>query len=447
VNLPRTAFEDLLRRLREHKTELPVYDGKADLPLKTDGDRAFFIRHIAALANNSEPSYLIIGVENKTWKPIGLAENSPLRDSDGTQQQMNHILKDKLDPNISIHYCTYQVADDVLYGLVTVEGTRAPYIVAIPNRRYGGHRTGGDSDYIYQGAIYYRHGANSVIADRQSTVLEIIRKAHPQPDKFLEDCDYTNPESEDFGRHQLSERLVEPRLKVEEPLPDWLKAQSWVSFVLCPVNGGCEIDTVALKDKLRPNRQRLGQGPEWYRWLPYSFHDMLSNPQATSQEFLGMDPQSSNEISRFVRIRLSGHIEVGCTSPLFFQGRDDRRYFQFVYLIGYLWQIVYQSQAIYRDAGFYGEITALVNLVGTKETCLTDFAPGWISPPYTTYQDYKPNIQTLQRLLLAPASDGEIKAVVHKIAGDLGAYYGQDSPRCFDCRTGEFPHKDYKGRR
>jgi hypothetical protein len=441
VNLSQTAFEDLLRRLREHKTELPVYDGKADLPLKTDGDKAFFIRHVAALANNVEPSHLIIGVENKTWKPIGLAENSPLHDSDGTQQQMNHILKDKLDPNISIHYRTYQVAGDV-YGLVTVEGTRAPYIVTIRNRKYGGPRTSGRPSYIYQGAIYYRYGANSVIADRQSTVLEIIRKAHPQPDKFLEDCNYTNPESEAFGRHKLSERLVEVHFKAEEFLPKSREAQSWVSFVFYPAYGGCEIETDALKDKLTGNRQRIGWGREWYRWLPKEFLQIFTKPQATLQEYLGTEPQRSEEISYFIRIRPSGHIEVGCTSPLFLQHRDGRRYFKFVSLIGHLWQIVYQSQAIYHDAGFYGEIMVLVNLVGTNGTYLGEFAPGW--PELATpYQGYKPNIQIGQKLPLANALDDEIDTMIRSIAKDIGTLYGQDRPRCFTPDLNEFPDNFY----
>lgn len=440
MSLSQPAFEDLLRSLREEQTESPFYDGKADLPLETEGDRAFFIRHVAALANNVEPSYLIIGVEDGTWEPIGLLENSPLRDSERTQQQMNHILENRLDPNIPVRYRTYEVAGNV-YGLVTVEGTHAPYIVAIPNREYGGPRTSGRPSYIYQGAIYYRHGANSVIADRQSTVLEIIRKAHPQPDKFLEDCNYTNPESEDFGRHQLSERLAELHLKMGEPLGEWIKAQSWVSFVFYPAYGGCEIETDALKDKLTGDRQRIGWGPEWYHWLPEQFYRMFSNPQATSQEYLGTEPQGSEEISHFIRIRPSGHIEVGCTSPLFVQ-YPEGRCFNFVRLIGYLWQMVYQSQAIYDDAGFYGEIAVWVNLVGTTGTRLIGFARGWVASP-TIYQDYRPNIRIRQRLPLASASDDEIEIMIRKIARDLGVYYGQDHPRCFDCRTSEFPHKDY----
>jgi predicted HTH transcriptional regulator len=218
-------FKALLQRLREQQTESPTVDGKADLPLETEGDRAFFIRHVAALANNVEPSHLIIGVEDQTWDLIGLSADSPLRDSDLTQRRMNHILANRLDPNISVRYRTHEVSGVVL-GLVAVEGTRAPYIIAIEDQQYGGDRTRGEPSYVYRGAIYVRRGANSVIANRQSEILEIIRKAQGQPDEFLEAYNYTNVETEDFGRHQLSERLVEVRWKVEEPWKEYyVKAQ------------------------------------------------------------------------------------------------------------------------------------------------------------------------------------------------------------------------------
>ena len=130
-------FEDLLRRLRDERTESETVDGKQDLPLETAGDRAFFIRHVAALANNVERSYLIIGVEDRTWKPIRLAEDSPLRDSDATQRRMNQALANRLDPHLSVRYRTYQVSG-VTYGLVAIEGAKAPYVIAIENQNYGG---------------------------------------------------------------------------------------------------------------------------------------------------------------------------------------------------------------------------------------------------------------------------------------------------------------------
>jgi len=453
-------FEALLQRLREQQTESPIVDGKADLPLETEGDRAFFIRHVAALANNVEPSHLIIGIEDRTWDPIGLSEDSPLRDSDQTQRRMNQILANRLDPNISVRYHAYQVSGVVL-GLVAVEGTRAPYIIAIEDQQYGGDRTRGEPSYVYRGAIYVRRGANSVIANRQSEVLGMVSKAQQvmtdngQPDEFLATCNYLDVESEGFGRHTWSDRLVEAHRKADTFGIEFVPAQSWVSFVFRPVDSDCEIDTVALKEKLRPDR-RIGREGQWYHGVPRPFNDMFLSPRATPREFLGTwQPGDTEGISHFIRIQPSGHIEVGCTYRLFLQ-REAVRFFGFVTLVGYLWQMVHLSRAIYRDAGFYGETAVLVNLVGTNGTRLADFAKsqsgGWaspFSPEYfiSTSPDreicYDPNIQIERKLPLANASDDEIETMIREIARDLGAYYGQERPRCFDYHTNEFPYRDY----
>lgn len=69
-------LKTLLKNLKQDDTESATVDVKADLPLDTLGDRAFFIRHIAALANNREPSYLVIGVQDKTWGIEGIPEDS-----------------------------------------------------------------------------------------------------------------------------------------------------------------------------------------------------------------------------------------------------------------------------------------------------------------------------------------------------------------------------------
>lgn len=461
--LAQAEFETLLRRLREQRTESPTVDGKVNLSLETDGDRAYFVRHVAALSNNVEPSYLIIGVEDGTWNPIGLSEDSPLRNSDETQRRMNQILANRLDPNVSVHYRTYEVSS-VALGLVAVEGTHAPYITAIEDQRYGGVRTQAAPDYIHRGAIYVRRGASSVIANRQSEVLKIVSKAQQatvsdeQSDEFLEVCNYLDVESGSFGHHPLSSYLVEDRPKAGAPVVEYLPAQSWASFVFCPVDSGCNIDTVALKAKLSPD-QRIGREGKWYHAVPRPVLEMLWKPYASPREYIGkwQPPlvQSDEEISHFIRIRSSGHIEVGVSYPLFYQ-RNDVRFFGFVTLIGYLWQMVYLPRAIYRDADFHGEMAVLLNLIGTDGTYLADFANGWPSPSFTAEYWFgprarmqeicqHPNIQIERRLILADVSDDEIEATVRGIAGELGAYYGQDRPRCFDRQTNEFPYRQFMG--
>ncbi len=163
----------MLEKLQRRKSETSTIDAKETLHLKEDGDCASFIRHIAALANTGQKGYIYIGVEDKTWVPKGIAEDSPLRMVDSTQQQMNQILATRLDPPINVVYCTHDI-DGIMIGVIGVEGTNPPYIVSIGDPKYGGAKTKGKESYIYRGTIYVRRGTESVPANRQSEILEIL---------------------------------------------------------------------------------------------------------------------------------------------------------------------------------------------------------------------------------------------------------------------------------
>lgn len=76
--LSQNKLEKILRDLQTNQVESPNIDGKAILNLKELGDRATLIRHVSAIANTGQEGYLIIGVENKTWRPIGLPVGSLL---------------------------------------------------------------------------------------------------------------------------------------------------------------------------------------------------------------------------------------------------------------------------------------------------------------------------------------------------------------------------------
>lgn len=462
--LPTQAdLEGLLDKLRREQTESSLVDAKEDLPLTKQGDKATFIRHVAALANNANPSFLLLGVQDKIWRIVGLPASSELRDADCTQSRMNQILENKLDPNLSIRYSTCSISGLVV-GVVAVEGTRAPYITAISDQSWGGESTKAEPAFIYRGAIYVRHGSSSEIANRQSDLIPILRAgpiAHlltTEPDPFLSKSNYLDVESDDFGKHALTEALVEhPRRDAfaraeEEPI----SARSWVSFVFVPESATCTIDTVALKTKLEPTN-RIGRGPNWFEGLPEDLLQALFRANATPRQYLATSPASNPEepvrYERFVRICPSGHLEIAATYPLFFQ-RGGVRCLGFVAIIGYLWQLLYLTKALYQDAGYTGSTRVLLNLIGTRGTILADFADsrgGWMSPFDAMYHleardrewSTDANIQIACDVTLPEASDGTMEEAVRAIAQDLGAYYGQDRPRCFDYKTGTFPWRQY----
>lgn len=172
--LSQNKLEKILRNLQANQVESPNIDVKAILNLKELGDRATLIRHVSAIANTGQEGYLIIGVENKTWRPIGLPVGSLLTDSDETQKQINQILAGKIDPAISVSYRTYE-CDSVLIGVVLIPSGNPPYIISIPDDRYGGQKSDSSREsYVYKGAIYVRRGSDSVIANRQSEVFATL---------------------------------------------------------------------------------------------------------------------------------------------------------------------------------------------------------------------------------------------------------------------------------
>ena len=167
-------FKKLLRDLQTNHVESQNIDGKATLNLKELGDRATLIRHVSAIANTGQEGYLIIGVEDKTWKPVGLPADSSLVNSDETQKQINQILSGRIDPSVSVSYRTYPY-ENVLIGVVLILSGNPPYVISIPDDRYGGQKSDSNKEsYVYKGVVYIRRGSESVMANRQSELFAIL---------------------------------------------------------------------------------------------------------------------------------------------------------------------------------------------------------------------------------------------------------------------------------
>lgn len=173
IDLSPEKITKLLVTIRRNQAESSYVDGKETLELSTDGDKAFFIRHVAALANTGRDAYLLIGVENKTWASKGIQQGSPLLDVDKTQQTMNQTLANRLDPPFTVVYRTCFL-ESVTMGVVGVEGKSPPYVVSIEDRRFGGPKSKGSDSYIYRGDIYVRRVTDSVVANRQREILELL---------------------------------------------------------------------------------------------------------------------------------------------------------------------------------------------------------------------------------------------------------------------------------
>lgn len=468
--LTQTDFENLLDQIRSQGTEPATIDCKEDLHLSENGDKASFIRDVAAMANNIAPSYLLIGIQDRTWQVVGLLDESELQVAESTQGRMNQILANKLDPQLAIVYQVFE-ADGKRVGVVCIDGQRAPYLIAIDNDKFGGQKTRGKQEYIARGNIFIRHGDTTQIVNRQNRLLEIldarnstnhINSSKNPLDDFLSASGYKDVNSPDFGRNELSKNLIEivAAERNSGKRNDHVNARSWVSFCFLPDTNSCTLNPRGLLEKLKPD-QRIGRDGSWFHGLPAPVSDMFFDAIATPRLYQGKwSPERTPNPQRYthaIDISPAGIIHFIATYPLFYQRKNGEnqniRFYSFTNLIGYLWQLVYGAKAIYRDAQCVGDTTVVLSLIGTHQTNMLDFAKGpkekwksifdwdYIPKPGDICQEN--NIQIIRQLSLVSSSDPEIESVIREIALELGEYFGQDTPKCFTPDTNEFPVADY----
>ncbi len=79
---------EIIEKLRSSQREWRTVDAKYALTLKENGGKAEFIKDIAAMANNFEPSYLIIGLNDVSFSDVGPLVNHY------TKNNLNQILED-----------------------------------------------------------------------------------------------------------------------------------------------------------------------------------------------------------------------------------------------------------------------------------------------------------------------------------------------------------------
>lgn len=138
-----------LRKLIQRREEGRDLDYKEDLYLDSNGDKAEFVKDVLALANSAQIGYIVTGVEDKTWKPVGITQHHD-------QTRLNDVLKDKTDPRIQVEYAELEL-DGANHGIVTIHAGNPPYLVAVADR-YGGKvsKSPRREAYITRGVVYVR---------------------------------------------------------------------------------------------------------------------------------------------------------------------------------------------------------------------------------------------------------------------------------------------------
>lgn len=140
-------LQELIKKLRSLRQEWKTVDAKRELILQENGDKAEFVKDVVAMANNGELSYLVIGLEDKTFRPIGALSHRH------TKNDLNQLLADKIDPPLVVGYQEFTSSEGD-YAIIEILGRNPPYIVA---RDLTHNKQDRKQVRIYKGTIFVRH--------------------------------------------------------------------------------------------------------------------------------------------------------------------------------------------------------------------------------------------------------------------------------------------------
>jgi hypothetical protein len=330
---------------------------------------------------------------------------------------------------------------------------RAPGSQQTPH--YGYFDGDGDFVFVAPGQNLSERVASDVIipASKESPPSE--ESPHPLPvtrPSFREINNYTNPSDPNFGRNEFSAKLTSLDFDGDR---EEIRSLSWLSLVIEPASSPPQpLDLNALTTKYK-NYTPQGDSPQT-RLRPPS--ELLTTMNAICLKH--SIKYNSPNWAWYIRIEKSGAIELCDGYHTFFTYRDMRA-FRYVQIIGLAWQFSFFARDLLAEAGFTSGARLLVNLIGTRDTILADFAKAkgkdgtkWLQPGEQGYLadgarllDLKcpdPNLQLEYSLVLDSLTDDAALDVIRDLAQSLGlAYNHQSEPRCFVHGTETFPWDQY----
>lgn len=272
---------------------------------------------------------------------------------------------------------------------------------------------------------------------------------------------YSDPDSEKFGRNEWSAKLA-CYSRTASAGNILIRPNNWLSLVVEPVsNQPIEFDIAALAKTL-PNRPSQSE-------KPFDRFRVPSQAITTSKSVLFFDSenndgqQGEDYWKRFLRIEKSGAMEFCETVPvagIWSGSRSDSlrlKVFQYVQLVGTVWSFLYAVKRIMNIANYGAGVRYMVNLIGTKDSILVQFAgqdgadgKHWRQPfdpmadSYMNWRCRDANLQIVFQMVLSSLSEPEAKTMIVECAQQLGlAYNHQSAPRCFTHGTDVFPWEQY----
>jgi hypothetical protein len=352
-----------------------------------------------------------------------------------------------LTANGLMHYVYRKVSQDNRsqqpphYGHIDGEGD---FILLTPDKEHLGHK--GQPDLLVE-----------TVAESPEPISSLSASITKQ--SFAERNGYGDPTSPNFGRNDWSNKLAEYRHTEKETS----KAFSWLSVIVEPVSTQPISIDIAEVARLR---QLISVGDK-----PYERFQVPQQSRTTNDSLIFFDwplklrPEGTPNKTAFwecyLRLNKNGNVEYADSSRNVFGEYSGIRYFQYVQVIGTIWQFMFLAKKLLRDAGYSAGARLLVNLVGTRDSILLDFSreagegnQKWMEPfrsdvlgrtpdiPSIMCSD--PNLQMAHNLVIGTLNEAEAQKFVYEIAYQLGlAYNHQSSPRCFNYNTDVFPWQQY----
>jgi hypothetical protein len=179
-NMDKNRLEQLLS-----SDENSFLDFKSEVDLESKRGKAKFLVEVLGLANSTEkPAYLILGVEDKTKKAIGVSKEI-------TEERIQKVIADNCRPPLKcvFEYAAYKRKQ---IGVLTILGKKRPYFL---KKESGFQDESGKQQAYSEKAVFVRRGSTGDTA----TIDEIIDMVLQQQESE------TTFESHDEIREELSD--------------------------------------------------------------------------------------------------------------------------------------------------------------------------------------------------------------------------------------------------
>jgi len=422
-NIRDLKFEDVETFIAAEELESVVLEYKTTIE-STDADKRELARSVCAFAN-SQGGHLVIGVAEEKGKPIPPLVGVPRLLGDTKIEEWTEQV---LNSNIS-----QRVAVETAVLPLPANQDRCVLVIEVPHSKRAPHMV------TFKGENrYFKRHERQVLRAEEYEVRELFersRRLRDEVQEYLNRRGYANPDSEHFGRNNLTDKL-EGRRRVP--------AHSIVSFACCPTIIEERIDTTSsvFREWFQPHERPYQPNPTGDFFLPTaSQRDTFDGVIRLDHRYV---PESPPVVSRFLLVARSGYVEHAYRDGEDHQGNT---FLRFVDMIGLFWMFLSFARELYQFANIVGTSFIMLNLANVQGTALWQFGQGWRDVGTSSFPGrvitenekcWDRHIQYLREVDVAALGDDEIESLVREGATRIGNAFGQDRPRCFNFHDDSF---------